>query len=529
MSAGPAATGTSAPPPPPADAPPVLALRGLGRRYPGVLAVDDVSFEVRPGEIVGLLGKNGAGKSTLIKMVSGAETPDDGEIEVGGEVVEISSPRDATALGIAVVHQELADVPGLSVAENVELGLGYPTMAGALVDWRALRRSAREALAKIGSHIDPAAPISSLSVAEQRLVMIAHALVSDLRILILDEPSASLTEPEVERLLSVVRTLSAQGVAVIYVTHRLAEVFAVSHRVVVMRDSRLVGSRPTAELDRSALIEMITGPTLAEEAPTAHRRVRTVAEVPPREMLRVEHLSRPGVIEDLSFTVGAGEVVGLAGLVGSGRTEVCRMVFGADRRATGSIYVERKEVRIRSPRDGLRAGIVLLPEDRRHQGAVGGFTVRENVTLPTLHRNRVMRLLPRPSRRRERAVAGRYVEELEIRGSGVEHPVRLLSGGNQQKVILAKWLEHGAKVFFFDEPTLGVDVEGKQDAYASMDRLAAEGSAVVFVSSEFSELLTVCDRVLVMVEGRLVAELKADGLTEREIIDACYENQVSHV
>ncbi len=509
--------------------PPALAVRGLSKAYPGVVAVDDVSFEVNPGEIIGLLGKNGAGKSTLIKMISGVESPDAGAIEVDGRTVPIGNPRDATDLGISVVHQELADVPGLSVAENVELGLGYPSLGGVLVDWRRLRRSAGEALDKIGAGIDPAAPISSLSVAEQRLVMIARSLSFDVRILILDEPSASLTAPEVERLLEVVRTLSAQGVAVIYVTHRLAEVFAVADRVVVMRDSRFVGTRPTAELDREALIEMITGPSLSEDVPVTHRRVRAAAAGEAPEMLRVEGLHRAGVVEDVSFSVKAGEVLGIAGLVGSGRTEVCRMIFGADKRDAGSIYMEGKQVKIRSPRDGLKAGIVLLPEDRRHQGAVGGFTIRENVTLPTLERNRAARFLPYPSRRSEREVASRHVEELSIRGSGVEHPVRLLSGGNQQKVILAKWLEHGAKLFIFDEPTLGVDVEGKRDAYESMDRLAAEGSGVIFISSEFGELLTVCDRVIVMAEGRLVGELTSEGLSERDLIDACYAGQVSHV
>lgn len=508
---------------------PVLSIKGLGKRYPGVVAVDDVSFDVMPGEIIGLLGKNGAGKSTLIKMTGGVEHPDQGEIEVGGKPVEIGNPRDATALGISVVHQELADVPGLSVAENVELGLGYPTLPGGLVNWRKLRRTAKEALDKIGAEIDPAAPLSSLSVAEQRLVMIARSLSSYVRILILDEPSASLTEPEVERLLEVVRTLSSQGVAVIYVTHRLAEVFAVSDRVVVMRDSKFVGTKPTAELDRSTLIEMITGPVLGHETPITHKRVRAEANGDAPELLRVEGLQRDGVVENVSFTVRGGEVVGLAGLVGSGRTEVSRLVFGADKRHGGKIFVEGEEVKIRSPRDALRNGIVLLPEDRRHQGAVAHFTIRENVTLPTLDQNRAVSVLPHPSKRKERKVASRYVEELAIRSSGVEHPVRLLSGGNQQKVILAKWLEHGAKIFFFDEPTLGVDVEGKQDAYESMDRLAAEGSAVLFISSEFSELLTVCDRIFVMAEGRLVAELANQGLSERDIIDACYENQVSHV
>jgi len=306
-------------------------------------------------------------------------------------------------------------------------------------------------------------------------------------------------------------------------------VFAVSHRVVVMRDSKFVGTKPTSELDRSALIEMITGPALAKEAPTTHKRLRREANGDAAELLRVEGLARRGVVENVSFGVRGGEVLGLAGLVGSGRTEVSRLVFGADKRDGGKIFVEGKEVKIRSPRDALKNGIVLLPEDRRHQGSVGEFTIRENVTLPTLKRNRAIRLLPHPSKRSERKVARRYSEELGIRGSGVEHPVRLLSGGNQQKVILAKWLEHGAKIFFFDEPTLGVDVAGKQDAYASMDRLAAEGSAVIFISSEFSELLTVCDRIVVLAEGRLVGELMNDGLTEREIIDVCYENQASHV
>jgi ABC-type sugar transport system ATPase subunit len=501
---------------------PVIGVHGLCKGYPGVLAVNDVSMSVMPGEIVGLLGKNGAGKSTLIKMIGGAEQPDSGHIEVEGERVSISNPRVATSQGIAVVHQELADVPQLSVAENVELGLGYPKRGGILVSWRRLRSSAKAALDRIGADIDPAAPISSLSVAEQRLVMIARALTSQVRVLILDEPSASLTEPEVNRLLDVVRTLSSHGVAVIYVTHRLAEVFAVSTRVVVMRDARMVGTKPTAELDRETLIEMITGPSLRDDAPVSHMRKREKADDETPEVLRVEHLQRRGVVEDISFAVRRGEVVGLAGLVGAGRTEVSRLIFGADKRSGGTIFVDGKKVRIRSPRDAMKQGIVLLPEDRRHQGAVADFTIRENITLPTLKRNRGVPLVPHPSRRSERGVARRYIEDLAIRSSNEEQRVRDLSGGNQQKVILGKWLEHGAKVFLFDEPTLGVDVEGKQETYESMDRLAGNGNGVIFISSDFSELLTVCDRILVMAEGRLVAELSREGLTERDIINACY-------
>jgi ABC-type sugar transport system ATPase subunit len=503
------------------EAPPLLETRGLHRSFPGVLALDDVDFTVGHGECIGLVGKNGAGKSTLIKTLAGVVAPERGEILIDGEPARIDSPRAARALGLTFVHQHLVGASDLSVAENVELGLGFPRRAGMLVDWRGLRRRAGAALERLGAGIDPKAPLSSLSIADQRLVMIAHALAQDARVLVLDEPTASLTEREIERLHTIVRSLVADGVTVIYVSHRLDEIFAICDRVVVMRDGRVVGGAPTGELDRAGLITLITGPM--PDDPDAGRPVRTghPGGEGAEELLRVEGLTSDAV-HAASLVLRRGEVLGLGGLVGAGRTELCRLIFGADRARAGTIAVKGVERRIRSPRDAIAAGIVLVPEDRHTQGVVPAFSVRENITLPSLHRFRRHRAVGVAHRGRERASAQAHVESLTIRTPSTESPTIRLSGGNQQKVVLAKWLERDADVFILDEPTHGIDVGGKEEIYRLIDRLVERGAGVILVSSEFSELVRMCDRALVMSEGRVVGELAGDDLTEHHIVDACF-------
>jgi ribose transport system ATP-binding protein len=503
------------------EAPPVVEMLEISKAYLGVLAVDHADLTLRPGEILGLVGKNGAGKSTLIKVLAGAVPLDAGEIRVDGRPVHIHGAPDSQALGIAVIHQELNDVPGMSVAENIGLGLHYPKHAGVLVNWRRLRRLASETLARLGeTGIRPEAPVGTLSVAHQRMVMIARALYARARVIVLDEPTGSLSAEEVAHLHEVVRSLAAQGVGIVYVTHRLSEIFELTHRVVVMRDGRVVDERPTAGFDARSLIAAITG---EEEAETAdERRGRLLARRRRgEELLRIEGLSA-GPVEDVGFSVHAGEVLGLAGLVGAGRTELARAVFGADPREAGRVLVAGRERSMRSPRQALRAGVALLPEDRRHQGLVRGFSVRKNVTLGSLRQFRAG-ALPVPSRRRERAVARGLIERLRIKTRGPEEPVAYLSGGGQQKVVLAKWLASArTRVLIFDEPTLGIDVETKNEIYELMSELAEEGRAVLFISSEFSELVQACDRVLVMREGRIVAELAGADVTERAIVERCY-------
>ena len=504
------------------EAPPLIEMRGISKAFTGVLAVDDADLVLRRGEILGLVGKNGAGKSTLIKVLAGAVSRDAGEILIDGRPVDIHSTQASRELGIAVIHQELNDVPHLSVAENIGLGYHYPKRFGALVDWTQLRRRATEVLNRLGEvAIPPHVPVGSLSVAHQRMVMIARALYADARVIVLDEPTGSLSEEEIRHLHEVVRSLTRQGVGVIYVSHRLNEIFALSDRVMVMRDGRVVDDRPTAEFDPPSLIAAITGSESAES--DEERRRRLVGGRSPREevLLRVDGVTA-GPVRDVSFSLRAGEVLGIAGLVGSGRTELVRAVFGADRRAAGRIEIGGREVDVRSPRDALAAGVALLPEDRRHQGLIRDFTVRKNVTLGTLPQHRRAGM-PFPSRRSETELTRRMIDRLAIKTRGPEQPVPFLSGGGQQKVVLAKWLSaHGTRVLIFDEPTLGVDVETKAELYELMAELAAEGKGIIFISSEFSELVQACDRVIVLSEGRLVGELEGDEVTEQAIVERCY-------
>ena len=502
-----------------APARPFLEVRGLVKRYPGVVALDRASLTIPAGAVLGLVGKNGAGKSTLIKILAGATRPDAGEILIDGERMDIHNPRHATTLGLAFVHQELSDVPNLSVAENVELGLGYPKRLG-LVSSRRLRAKVQQVLDDLGAgDIHPATPVGSLSVARQRLVMIARGLAAHARLLVLDEPTASLSNEEIEHLHDVVRGLATSGVAVVYVTHRLDEIFDVTDHVAVMRDGREVFQGPTSSVDKASLIMHITG---SAEAAVEHRDRRVLAAERGEQVLRVEGVSLPGIVEDVSFSLRAGELLGIAGLVGAGRTELVRLIFGADRRAAGRILIRGKERHIGSPRQARRAGIALLPEDRRSQGTVLSFSIRKNITLAVLPQFRLSRMMPLPAVRRERQAAAAMIDRLGIKIASMEHPVRQLSGGNQQKVVLAKWLQSGAHVFIFDEPTHGIDVEGKEEVYRLMEELALGGHGVIFISSEFAELVGACNRVLIMREGRIVDELEGEEITEAVLVERCY-------
>lgn len=496
-----------------------IEARGLVKRYPGVLALNHADLTLEAGSIHGLLGKNGAGKSTIIKVLAGVIQPDEGEIKVDGEVTEVHNPHAAGALGFSFAHQELTDVPNLTVAENVLLGLGYPTAGGAFVRRREMRRRAAAVLDRLDAGIDPGAPLTGLSIAQRRLVVIARGLAADARLFVLDEPTASLTDAEIEHLDKTLKTLRDEGVAILYVSHRLEEIFAMTDTVTVMLDGAAVHHGKTADLDKSKLIELITGTAPAVEKRTPHS---TPAGAP--TLLEARGVTVPGTVNDVSFELKEGEMLGLAGLVGAGRTELMRAIFGADRAASGEILMRGKAVKIRSPRDGLGAGIVLLPEDRKHEGGILDFSVRKNMTLPSLSKFR-RGGAPVPNERRERKAARELVERLHIKVSDVEYPTRFLSGGNQQKVVLAKWLDSGADVFIFDEPTQGIDVEGKEEVYQLMTALADEGKGVIFVSSEFNELIGTCSRILVMREGELVGQFDGMDISEGELVDACYSHE----
>ncbi len=491
----------------PANAPtaaPLLALSGIEKSFPGVRALRGVDLELHTGEVLALVGENGAGKSTLIKVMAGVHSPDAGRIALDGREVHFSSPLAARRAGIAVIHQELSLVRPLAVRENIFLGQ-EETRAG-FVRRSEERRRAEALLARVGASLDPDTRSRELTIAQQQAVEIAKALSGSARVLIMDEPSATLTPPEVERLFAVMRELKGRGIGLVYVSHRLDEIFAVADRVMVMRDGQHVATRPVREVSRPELIEMMAGRPLTEEFPK--RRVEIGGD-----RLVVTGLRRGRAVRDVSFAIRRGEVLGLAGLVGAGRTEVARLLFGVDRKEAGEIALDGKRLRLRGPRDAIRSGICLLPEDRKAQGLVLGRSAVENFGLPNLRRFTRLGLL---SRRDEGSAFARWVEAVKIRLSGARQAVRNLSGGNQQKVVLAKWLERNSEVLLFDEPTRGIDVAAKYEIYTLINELAAKGKAVLLISSELPEVLGMSDRVLVMHEGRVTGTIEEPARATQE-------------
>jgi ABC-type sugar transport system ATPase subunit len=503
---------------------PIVDVRRVVKRFPGVVALAGVDFRIGTGEIVGLVGKNGAGKSSLIKVIAGAERPDEGELRIDGRTPPHGyGPHAAHRLGLAFVHQELGNFPApLTVAENVALGASYPRRLGVFVSQKELRRRVASVFEQLEADIAAGSLMADLTTVEQRLVMIARALYHDARLLFLDEPSVSLTIEEVRHLHAVVRQLKEGGRSIVYVSHRLHEIVSLTDRVVVMQDGRVMLERPTADVDERALVDVIAGS--GESAESESR----AADRPPRSetpILRVRNLRRPPAVHDVSLDLHEGEILGLAGLVGAGRTEVVRMIFGADAPTSGTIDIEDERVRFRSPAGAIRRGVALLPEDRRHEGLVLDFTGRENITLASLRHHRLSRLVPIPSRRSERAAAVSIAHRLAIPERGVDEEVRRLSGGTQQKVVFAKWLERRGTVFMFDEPTQGIDVGAKAELFALIQRLAYDGRrGVIVISSDFAELAHVCDRVIVLREGRVSGALSAPGITEDALVRLAYDD-----
>ncbi len=488
---------------------PLLQMRGIVKSFPGVQALRGVDLDLFPGEVLALLGENGAGKSTLMKVLGGAFRPDAGTLRLDGRPVAFRSPQEARAAGIAVIHQEFNLVPGLTAVENIFLGHG-PARAG-FVRKAEERRRAAGLFRRLGAAIDLDSPCSRLPTATQQLVEIARALAAEARVVVMDEPTAALSEAEAGRLFEIVRDLKTRGIAVVYISHRLDEIFALADRVVVLRDGRQVGSRPRTGLGRKELIQLMVGRDLADEYPR-----RRPAFGPVR--LAVSGLSRGRAVRDVSFTVRGGEILALAGLVGAGRTETLRLVFGADRRDAGEILLDGRPLQIRSPRDAIAAGIGLLTEDRKLQGLVLGRSVRENFALPNLGRLSRLGFI---DGRREREAFGRHVAALRIKVPHQDELARNLSGGNQQKVVLAKWLERDCEVLFFDEPTRGIDVGARHEIYLLMNDLAARGKAIVMVSSDLPEVLGMADRILVMHDGRITGALDnrgGGGATQEDVM-----------
>ncbi|MBP2017844.1 ABC-type sugar transport system ATPase subunit [Symbiobacterium terraclitae] len=489
---------------------PVVEMRGIVRSFPGVKALSGVDLELRAGEVHALLGENGAGKSTLMKILGGLYHPEAGEIRIDGRPVRIESPAAATKLGIAFIHQELNQALHLSVAENIFLG--RPPVTGPLrrVDWRAMYRGAAAALERLGAEIDPRAALGGLGVGARQMVEIARALSLDARVLIMDEPTAALTGAEVERLFAVVRSLAASGVAIVYISHRLEEIFSLCRRVTVLRDGHRVGSWTIDQVSPDELIAHMVGRQLTERFPK-------VAVTPGETLLEVRDLTLRGAGGAVSFSVRRGEIVGLAGLMGAGRTELMRAVAGIDRPAGGAVLLEGRPLPPGDAAAAIARGLVLVPEDRRRQGLLTGRSVRENLSLARLRSLCRLGLIQAGA---ERQLVDAYVSELGIRTPHREQSVTNLSGGNQQKVILGRWLATSPRLLILDEPTRGIDVGAKAEIYRLMGELVQRGMGIILVSSELPEVMGLSDRILVMHEGRLTAEFGRAEFDQERIMQA---------
>jgi rhamnose transport system ATP-binding protein len=492
-----------------ADAAPIIALREASKSYGAVGAVRDATIALHAGEVRGLVGENGAGKSTIVRLLAGVIRPDTGTLVVDGEPVDFHGPADARDAGIAVIYQEPTLFPDLSVAENVMMGR-QPLSSARRIDRRALHDQVQGLLDRLGVRLDADQPVRGLSIADQQIVEIAKALSFDARVLIMDEPTAALSGLEVERLFGVVQTLRDRGAGVLFISHRLEEVLAICTTVTVLRDGAVTHEGAASELTADELVRKMVGRELTQLFPKVEAEIG-------QPVLKVSRLTREGVFTDISFEVRRGEIVALAGLVGAGRSEVARAIFGVDKRDAGSVNVNGVEVRNGSPSAAMAAGIGLVPEDRRQQGLVMDLSVERNVALTRLHAIGRMGVIGAGA---EQRLARGWAERLQIKLHRFSDPVAFLSGGNQQKVVLGKWLATDPTLMIVDEPTRGIDVSTKAEVHRLMSELAAQGLAVLMISSELPEVLGMADRVLVMREGRLVAELSREEANEETVVRA---------
>jgi ABC-type sugar transport system ATPase subunit len=486
---------------------PAVRFSGVTKRFPGVVALHDVSFEIAAGSCHAVCGENGAGKSTLGKLLAGIDTPDSGTIEIDGRAVHFSSPREALAAGVAMVHQELASCPNLTVAEN--LCLGRLPSHWTIVDRAATQADANKLLAEIGPGIDVMRPMSELSVAEQQLVQIAAAVGSGARVVVFDEPTSSLSEHEASQLYDLVTRLTSRGVTILYVSHRMPEIFRLSDHLTVLRDGEHVVTRATRELDERELVQLMIGRRLEQYFP-GH-----LDAAPRDELLSVRGLGCAGKFENISFTLRAGEIIGLAGLVGAGRSEIAKALFGLQAHVTGAISVRGRPAEIRSARDAMRLGIGLVPEDRKLEGLVLPMSSLANVTLPVLESVSSASWI---SSGDERAMGRRYFDRLRVKLASEDDPASGLSGGNQQKLVLAKWLAAGSRILILDEPTRGVDVGAKAELHEWIDQLASEGHGILLISSELPELLHLSTRIIVLRNGRIAGEVARQDATQEVLL-----------
>lgn len=486
---------------------PILRLEHISKSFPGVQALADVDFEVYPGEILGFVGENGAGKSTLIKILSGVHLKDQGMIRLNGQVVNPQTPHEAQSLGISTIHQELALVPFLTVAENIFLNR-EPRRALGLVDFKRMNRKAEELLHDLGADIPGNKLIRDLNVAAQQMVEITKAVSHNASLILMDEPTSALSSKEVDALFILIQRLKEKGVAVVFVSHRLDEIRQTADRVIVMRDGRRVGTLSIDEASEEKIIRMMVG----RDVGLFPKETAKVGQ----PVLEVRHLSGQNGVDDISLTVRQGEIVGLAGLIGAGRTELVRLICGVDSLTTGEVLIEGQQVRIKSPADALKQGIGWIPEDRKLHGLILGMDVQENTTMAIMQR--ISNLLGVVRQKEAKKISSHYVEALSIATPNLTQTVRNLSGGNQQKVVLAKWLSTEPKLLIMDEPTRGIDIGAKAEVHGLMSRLAQQGMGILMISSEMPEIIGMSDRVIVMCQGRITGEFKRGQLSQEEIM-----------
>ena len=489
---------------------PLLEVQGISKSFPGVRALQDVQFRLEAGEVLVLVGENGAGKSTLMKILSGIYEKDAGTIRIDGREVEIAGPAEAQQLGISIIHQEMNLMPDLTVAQNIFLG--REPRRGPMLDEKALNRSTAQLLADLGIPLDPKRRVADLTVAAQQMVEIAKALSFDARVLIMDEPTSALTDTEVETLFGLIDSLRASGTGIVYISHRMEELRRLADRVTVLRDGQYIGSLERSEIDVPTIIEMMVGRVL--ETSTRPELPETASH---EVVMKVEGLSTRSLLKDVSFELRRGKILGFAGLMGAGRTETARAVIGADRTVSGTVEVHGQPVRIRQPADAVRHGIGYLSEDRKTLGLMLEQSVTSNTIAASY--DRFTGLFGIVDDRRARRVAARYVEELRTRTPTVDQPVKLLSGGNQQKVVLAKWLVRDCEILIVDEPTRGIDVGAKEEIYRLLQRLAAEGKSIIVISSELPEVLRLSHRIVVMANGRVQGTLDSAEATQNSIME----------
>lgn len=493
---------------------PIMSMKAVNKQFSGVKVLQNVNIELYKGEVHALMGENGAGKSTLMKIMAGVYQPDAGMIVYKGQEVHWNNPMEARNKGISVIHQEISLSPNLSIGENIMMGTTFKKNRFGLIKWNEIYDNARQVLKSIGSTLDPRADVSTLSVAQQQMVEIARALSLNSEILIMDEPTASLTDKEIEKLFGIIEELRRKGVAIVYISHRMDEIFKISNRFTVLRDGQWVTSGPISETNPKNLVRLMVGRELNE----LFVREKNNSMVRPEErkpVLELKGVSDKKFVKDISLKLYPGEIVGLAGLVGAGRTELIRTIFGLSELSNGQIIMNGQQVHIKSPIEAMKLGIAHVPESRKEQGLLPNLSVKENILMAQLPTYRKFKLLQYKKMNQD---ADRYIEELGVRTASKEQNIMGLSGGNQQKVVIAKWLSIGPRVLLLDEPTRGVDIGAKTEIHKIISKLADQGLAVLMISSELPEVLGVSDRILVMHEGKLRAELSRDEATQEKIM-----------